>query len=669
MLDNAGEPGNTSIMRLEDSLRDGSDSRFLVAGDLVLDSIDRRAWLASSPLALGTKAFALLEELMRSPQLLVTKERLFEVAWPDQAVSDAVLTTAIREVRRALDDPARSPRWIETHHGKGYRFLAHVDARSVHPGRKDVSCETSEKTADHAPQIAPRLRIGLALLLAALAGGALYWLFARGQADVAPASAPAAIEEKTVVALPFKAIGSDAEALADGLDEEIATTLARTPDIQLAGAGVKRQVEEAGADADRIGREAGFGHILSGSVRVEGSGVRVTARLTDTTSGREIWSERFDKPAQDIISLQEDVAFAIARALDSVMDPQRLRDMTRIGTRSVEAYRAWRKGRELVERAVTNSDPALMDEARASYARAQEIDPRFARAHWEAAYMELMTANTIYADTSDPAADARRRARYIGHIEAAIEAAPTETDRLLYRAAREVADFNYRESVRLLQRYLAERPRDADIWYSLLEQARIAERYDLVDEAIGQAIALGRQAGGYPVIGSNYMDHKPAMALRYAREAMAEAPDYTALQFQAHRAFLIAGQKDEARKLLARMTAGRLPVPVRDGARIRQLCADGRTREAQELARRLLADEDLPLVVRWSSALTAGLDREAHKVLAPLRGRDAMFTLAQFLIYREFDVRRFPQLTAALARAGIERPAAKKPVYACRTSG
>ena len=308
--------------------------------------------------------------------------------------------------------------------------------------------------------------------------------------------------------------------------------------------------------------------------------VRVIAKLTDTANGRELWSERFDRPANDIILVQEDVAFAIAQAVGSVMDPARLREMTRIGTRSVDAYRAWRKGRELVERAVVNSDLALMDDARASYARAQELDPQFARAHWEAAYMELMTANTIYADTSDPAADAGRRARYISHVEAAIDAALNDTDRLLYRAAREVADFNYRESVRLLQRYLEQRPRDTDIWYSLLEQARIAERYDLVDMAIARIITLERKAGTFPVIGTNYMEHGPALALKYAEEAMREAPDYTALQFQALRAYLIAGRRTEACALLDRMIRGELPLPVREGARIRQLCADGKTAEA-----------------------------------------------------------------------------------------
>lgn len=617
--------------------------------------------MASVKLDLGSKALSLLEELMQQPQMLVTKDRLFDVGWPDQAVSDAVLTTAIRELRRALGDPARKPEWIETHHGKGYRFLKQVERRAVHPGRLSAATDIpQQEDGGDAPKGRPLRLVAAALALALCA--AFVWIW---QQRAEPEIAAEQIVAKSVVALPFSPIGEDAGDLASGLDEEIATTLARTPDIELAGAAVVAEVAEAGATANAAGRKAGFGHILSGSVRIVNDRVRVNAKLTDTTTGRELWSERFDRPAQDIIVLQEDVAFAIAQAVGSVMDPERLREMTRIGTRSVEAYRAWRKGRELVERAVVNSDPSLMDEARASYARAQALDPQFARAHWEAAYMELMTANTIYADTSDPAADEGRKARYIEYVEAAIDAAPNETDRLLYRAAREVADFNYRESVRLLERYLQQRPRDTDIWYSLLEQARIAERYDLVDKAIAQIIALERKAGTFPVIGTNYMEHNPDLALEYAEDAMREAPDYTALQFQAHRAYLIAGKRAEARALLDRMTRGELPLPVREGARIRQLCADGKSVEAQLLAAELVADASLPLVVRWSSASTAGLDQAARQVLDSLRGRDSTFTLGQFLIYRDFDARNFPEVSAALARAGIDRPPPRKPNYAC----
>lgn len=97
------------------------------APPLRVDLADERAWLDGQPLRLGHKAFALLVALMQTPQKLVTKDELIDRVWEGRAVSDAVLTTAMRELRQALGDPARQPEFIETVHGRGYRFLKPVD--------------------------------------------------------------------------------------------------------------------------------------------------------------------------------------------------------------------------------------------------------------------------------------------------------------------------------------------------------------------------------------------------------------------------------------------------------------------------------------------------------------------------------------------------------------
>ncbi len=645
--------------------QDMSSERFFISDALVLDREDGAARLDGQPLRLGVKAIAVLEALMSQPGRLLSKEKLFELAWPDQAVSDSVLTTAIKELRQALHDNARQPEWIATEHGRGYRFLKDVVPSATDPGFKLTPPPTSGSVE---PADKKRRRWPLVITALALVGLAVFAILRFQPDDRVPANdAEGAVLAKAVVVLPFEAHGEDdATRLASVLNEEIVTALTRTPDIHVAGPSIVNRVLESGSGGDEEGKAAGFTHILHGTVREDDDRIRVTVRLTSTETGREIWSNRFDHSTEDIIALQEDVAFQIARALNSVMDPKRLRAMTQIGTRSVEAYQAYRKGKDLVANAVTTSNPKLMDEGYESYQKALSFDPNFARAYWESANLELMTANTIYVEPDSWVWSGNARNRYIEHVEAAIETSPDEVDRTLYTAARELADLRYLESVRLLRRYLEDRPNDMDGWHSLLEQARIAGRYDLVNQAIEQLIILGQRAGFYPVIGSNYMDHNPELALRFARESMEVAPDFTALQFQAHRAFLIAERPDEARALLERMQAGRLPEPVRVGAQIRQLCADGETEEARALAQQLLDNEDMPIVVRWSSALTAGLDAEAYELLLPLDRPENLLPLAKFLMYSEFDSTRFPELSAALARAGIEREPARLPVYACQ---
>ena len=98
--------------------------RWFAFGPFTLDVIDERLWNHGESVPLGHKAFTVLVRLLNEPNQLVTKDQLLAAAWPDTAVSEAVLTTAMREIRHAVGDTARTPRFVETVHGRGYRFIA-----------------------------------------------------------------------------------------------------------------------------------------------------------------------------------------------------------------------------------------------------------------------------------------------------------------------------------------------------------------------------------------------------------------------------------------------------------------------------------------------------------------------------------------------------------------
>ena len=106
-------------------------ARYFVFDPFRLDILDERLWECEKNVRLGHKAFAVLQRLLSQPGDLVTKDELLAAAWPGTAVSDAVLTTAMRELRIALGDQARVPRFIETVHGRGYRFIASVTDTNV----------------------------------------------------------------------------------------------------------------------------------------------------------------------------------------------------------------------------------------------------------------------------------------------------------------------------------------------------------------------------------------------------------------------------------------------------------------------------------------------------------------------------------------------------------
>jgi predicted ATPase/DNA-binding winged helix-turn-helix (wHTH) protein len=89
-----------------------------------LDLRDERLWRGDDVLPVSPKTFAVLRYLVRQAGHLVTKEALLEAVWPDTMASEAVLQVAIRQLRRVLGDRLRPRRFIETVHGRGYRFIA-----------------------------------------------------------------------------------------------------------------------------------------------------------------------------------------------------------------------------------------------------------------------------------------------------------------------------------------------------------------------------------------------------------------------------------------------------------------------------------------------------------------------------------------------------------------
>src|SRR5215475_2983662 len=91
-----------------------------------LDPGNGRLWRGRQMIALTPKAFAVLCHLVEHAGQLVTKDALLTVVWPEIYVSEGVLTECVRELRQALGDTPQAPRFIQTVHRRGYRFIAKV---------------------------------------------------------------------------------------------------------------------------------------------------------------------------------------------------------------------------------------------------------------------------------------------------------------------------------------------------------------------------------------------------------------------------------------------------------------------------------------------------------------------------------------------------------------
>jgi DNA-binding winged helix-turn-helix (wHTH) protein len=142
----------------------------------VLDPVAGGLYGGSGAVALTPKALALLEYLAANAGRLVSKRDLLDALWPRAYVTDGVLKVCVREIRRALEDNARAPRFIETAHRRGYRFIAPIEA--VAPAVRvgfAVRPAGGNATGPASPMFAPLTNSSLlanhSLMTRAVAGG------------------------------------------------------------------------------------------------------------------------------------------------------------------------------------------------------------------------------------------------------------------------------------------------------------------------------------------------------------------------------------------------------------------------------------------------------------------------------------------------------------------
>jgi TolB-like protein/DNA-binding winged helix-turn-helix (wHTH) protein len=625
------------------------NKRYLLAGLLRLDLQDERAWYGTEPLKLSGKAFALLRLLMRSPELLVTKEAIFDNVWGGLAVSDSVLTTAAKELRQALDDDARSPVWIETVHRRGYRFM-------------QLTVEADEVQAEVIPQPLPPISetpprqprwpvTAMAVLIGALLLAGAWYYFAQGRPALAATP-------KSVAVLPFRDLSSSAENrwFADGLTEEVQARLARTPDIQVVS---QLSVGSSGSGlvAERA-RNLGVAHILSGSVRHGAGRVRVTVELVHASDGRQLWTQTYDHAAKDVIPIQEDIAYRIAIALKTVMEPSRLRAMVAAGTRSVDAYQAYLIGVAESQRSLATGGREHVLAAAAAYERARTIDPDFAEAHWRAAQnwfgKSTRINGSIFGETLN---NAERQAEYLKRVDRAIASSANDVDRLKYLSAKAVLQMELRKAHRLMVAYLQARPRDIDAWEDMAELASFANEHEWLVRAGERIHTLSLQAHEprSRAITVTTMAMQLPDAVARARQQMQLRPKSIMTRYQAHRALIWAGKAEEARLSLDDIVGSDLPQENKLLAQLRQACAERQIEQALDFRQQLETLPGLSLSGRWQTAEIIGDHEGAVKLLARLDNREDMLELMEFMLNPSFESGRYPLLSNAMARDGVVR--------------
>ncbi len=200
----------------------------------------------------------------------------------------------------------------------------------VVPGRKIVGRRT--------------LVLGAAAILAvAVAGIAGSWqgLRASGQSGATHSGMT------SLAVLPFSDLSpaADHEYLSDGITEELIHALAGIENLLVVARSSAFQFKGHDIDVREAGAKLGVGHVLEGSVRRTGDRLRITVRLAEANQGFEVWSQVFDRSADDILAIQSEIAGAVVNALRIRLDP---REPPRFASRTNrDAYTLYLKGRHL----------------------------------------------------------------------------------------------------------------------------------------------------------------------------------------------------------------------------------------------------------------------------------------------------------------------------------
>jgi non-specific serine/threonine protein kinase len=188
-------------------------------------------------------------------------------------------------------------------------------------------------------------------------------------------SAPA--PEKSIAVLPFTNLSTDPENefFADGIAEEIINALAQIERLRVAARGSAFSFKAKHADLRVVGERLNVKTILEGSVRRAGSRLRITVQLVNAADGYHLWSERYDREMKDVFEVQDEIARSIVDRLKVTLEGGGQEPLVKAGTKNLEAYQFYLKGRALLYRRGGAIPPAVE-----CFERAVALDPNYAQA-------------------------------------------------------------------------------------------------------------------------------------------------------------------------------------------------------------------------------------------------------------------------------------------------
>jgi TolB-like protein/DNA-binding winged helix-turn-helix (wHTH) protein/Flp pilus assembly protein TadD len=489
-----------------------------------LDMANHILWRDGDRVPIAPKSFDVLAYLVEHADSVVTQDEILEALWPETYVNPEVLRKYILEIRRALGDRAEDPEFIETLPKRGYRFIAPVeDVRPaaeqpklpISPGT-EKTVEPAAASSGQAPSFRKRRLWKFALLpiLAGVmaAGIVKHFKPSRNKLNVSQLS------NTSIAVLPFADMSAakDQQYFSDGLSEQLINDLARVPGLRVVGRSSAFQFRDKNEDLREVGRKLGVANILEGSVRCEGTHVRITAELIKADDGFQLWSQTYDRQINDIFAVQDEIAQSATEALQlKLLGGNRQPIAPTVRSANPGAYQAYLQAKYFSGRGQSKED---LDKALSYIDTAIKLDEKFAPA-W-ALRATVQNEMAEYGLTNP--ADGYRRAR--GDAERAVALDPASASGYLALANTQIDyDWDWDAAKISLAKAAAIEPGNIEVFRLQSHLSRILDNLDQAINLYEHVVELD------PLRANSYsgLEYLLYVAGRYdeARAAMQKALD------------------------------------------------------------------------------------------------------------------------------------------------
>jgi DNA-binding winged helix-turn-helix (wHTH) protein/TolB-like protein/tetratricopeptide (TPR) repeat protein len=329
---------------------------------------------AEEAIPLEPKTFLLLAYLIQNRDRLVEKRELLDAVWKDVAVTENALTREIGKLRRSLGDDPKTPKYIETVHTRGYRFIGRVETERplVAPTASKPASEPVPQAPEFAlpavqgPMADPwapvsrwvpyKLFVGLSIAIMLAASG---WLLLRRAPDSAKPGATRGIDltkpvfaktakpdSTTLAVLPFQSLGSDDHYVGLAFADALITKLTNCRQLAVQPLSTVLHYADSKADSLAIGREMNVDYVLEGKYQKVGDHTRVTVQLLCIVcNGASKWAGSFDENSSDVFRVQDSISQKVVAALPVELTGEEQMRMAKRETSQPEAQLAVFKGK------------------------------------------------------------------------------------------------------------------------------------------------------------------------------------------------------------------------------------------------------------------------------------------------------------------------------------